>query len=61
MALADLIVIGVIILILGLVITYIIRAKKSGVKCIGCPMSKNCSSNKAGKDKCCCNRDNECP
>ena len=53
MALADWIVIGVITLILGLVITYIVHAKKSGVKCIGCPMSKNCPSNKEGKSKCC--------
>ena len=40
----DLIVLGLILLILTLVIIYIIRAKRSGVKCIGCPHSKGCSS-----------------
>ncbi len=44
---------GVIIaLILGLAIGYIIRQKKRGAKCIGCPVSTSCSSsdNKHKKD-----------
>lgn len=33
---------AIIILILGLAIAYIIKAKKDGVKCIGCPAGKTC-------------------
>ena len=40
---ADIIVIAVIALILGLAIFYIVKAKKSGKKCIGCPDSGSCS------------------
>lgn len=39
----NLIVIAVIIVILGLAIGYIIKQKKKGVKCIGCPSGGNCS------------------
>ena len=39
----DYIVIGLIILIIGGALFYIIRAKKNGQKCIGCPQSKTCS------------------
>ncbi len=42
------IVIGVLLLaILGAAIWYIVRSKKKGKKCIGCPYSDQCSS------KCC--------
>jgi len=34
--------------ILGLAIWYIVRAKKKGVKCIGCPDGAKCSGNCAG-------------
>ena len=34
---ADLIVIAVVALCVGCAVRYIIKAKKSGVKCIGCP------------------------
>lgn len=39
----HIIVIGVIALILGGAIFYLIRAKKQGQRCVGCPHSKNCS------------------
>lgn len=39
------IILGVVIaLILTLAITYIIKEKKAGAKCIGCASSKSCSS-----------------
>ena len=41
---ADIIVIAVIALILGLAIFYIVKAKKSGKKCIGCPNGASCPS-----------------
>jgi hypothetical protein len=40
---ADYLVLAVIVAILGCVIFYICRAKKKGVKCIGCPYAKECS------------------
>lgn len=50
---ADIIVGLVIVLVLCLVIRYIVRAKKRGEKCIGCPHSKSCS-------ECSCKADKEC-
>lgn len=38
----DILIIAVIALIIGLVIWYVIRAKKKGVKCIGCPNGATC-------------------
>lgn len=37
-----------IVLIVGGAVAYIIKAKKSGQKCIGCPDSKTCSSKSGG-------------
>ena len=37
------IVIGILVLLLGSIIFYLIRAKKKGQKCIGCPYAKQCS------------------
>ena len=39
----DYIIGAIILLILSLAIFYIVKAKKSGVKCIGCVHSKTCS------------------
>ena len=33
----------IIAVIVGLAVTYIIRAKKSGQRCVGCPYAKSCS------------------
>lgn len=38
----DLIVIAVIVLIVGGAIVYIMKEKKKGVKCIGCPAGATC-------------------
>lgn len=40
----DLIVIAVLLIILGVAAGYVVKAKKRGQKCIGCPYSKTCSS-----------------
>ena len=53
----DLIVVAVVLIVLGLVTFYIIRAKKQGQKCIGCPHSKQCASLKQGS--CCSCSNNE--
>lgn len=49
----DFIIIAVIILIIGGAVFYIIKAKKSGQKCVGCPYSKSCgkSSNNCSCQK----------
>ena len=39
-------------LIIGGALAYIIRAKKAGKKCIGCPESATCSSCKNGACAC---------
>ena len=44
MTLTDIIVIAVILLIVGGAVAYIIKAKKNGTKCIGCPDCKTCAS-----------------
>ncbi len=49
MELTDYIVIGVILLVIGAAVAYIVKAKKSGKKCIGCPYSDSC-----GKAEGCC-------
>ena len=46
--LMDIIVIAIIIAIVGGAMAYIIRAKKSGKKCIGCPDSCSCSARSKG-------------
>ncbi len=48
---SDIIVVVVIALIIGAAAFYIIRERKKGRKCIGCPNSKTCSS---AKDGSCC-------
>ncbi|MBQ8604795.1 MAG: FeoB-associated Cys-rich membrane protein [Oscillospiraceae bacterium] len=47
----NFILIAVLALILGAAITYIIKAKKAGVKCIGCSAAGCCS---AANGKCSC-------
>lgn len=40
----DIIVIAIVALIVGLAVAYIIREKKRGVKCVGCPHAKECAA-----------------
>ena len=42
----NIIIIAIVAIILALAVVYILRAKKKGKKCIGCPYSESCS-------KCC--------
>ena len=52
----DFIVIGVIALIIAGAVAYIVKAKKSGQKCIGCPHSKSCGK---GGESCCCHSEKD--
>ncbi|MBE6601800.1 MAG: FeoB-associated Cys-rich membrane protein [Ruminococcaceae bacterium] len=53
----DWIVIAVITLIIGGAVAYIVKAKKSGKKCIGCPDSSSCCQKNACH--CCSSQCNE--
>ena len=44
----NIIVIAVLAAILGAAIVYIVKAKKSGKKCIGCPDADTCAARKNG-------------
>ncbi len=48
MGLVDFIVIGIIATIVVLALVYIVRAKKSGKKCIGCPDARSCGGSCGG-------------
>lgn len=48
----EIIAIGAILLIIGGAVAYIIKAKKSGKKCIGCPDSASCGGKCGGKCSC---------
>lgn len=53
----DYVVIAAILLIVGGATAYIIKAKKSGKKCIGCPDSCSCNKKKTDDGSCggsCC-------
>ncbi len=45
----DMILVAILVLILGAAVIYIIRAKRRGVKCIGCPAGAECSGKCSGK------------
>lgn len=50
----DFIVLGIILIVLGAAIAYIVKTKKSGARCIGCPDGGSCSG------KCASTGDSEC-
>ena len=50
----DAIIIIAIVLIVGSASFYLIRAKKRGQKCVGCPYSKECGSSSCS---CGCNKE----
>jgi len=51
----DVIIIAVLLVILGLAAGYVIKAKKSGKKCIGCPAGGSCSGSCASCNSDCLN------
>ncbi len=52
----NLIVVLILAAVIGLAIYYIVKQKKNGAKCIGCPYSKECG--KASGDGCTCGDQN---
>lgn len=51
---ADFIVAGILLVIVGAAMIYIVKKKKSGAKCIGCPAACNCSGKSGKESGCCC-------
>ena len=45
MSIVDYIAIAAIALVIGAAVFYIVRAKKRGEKCIGCPYARECGRN----------------
>ena len=45
---ANIVIIAVVLVILGAAAAYIIREKKRGSKCIGCPHAKECAARRNG-------------
>ena len=48
----NIIIVAVLVIILGLALGYVIKAKKSGKKCIGCPDGGSCGAS-GGCSGCC--------
>ena len=47
----DLIILLILLLLVGGAVAYIVRAKKRGVKCIGCPAAGNCPGSRKASEK----------
>lgn len=47
---ADIIILGIIVIAIALAVGYIIKAKRSGKKCIGCPYSYSCGKKDCKKE-----------
>lgn len=56
----NIIIVVILALILGAAITYIIKAKKSGKKCIGCPDSCSCGAKKDSAENSSCDGNCSC-
>lgn len=40
----DFIIVGIVFIAVGVAIAYIVKAKKSGAHCVGCPNAKTCGA-----------------
>lgn len=50
----DIILILIIAAVVGAAIAYIVKEKKKGTACIGCPMAGKCSKQQGGNGGCSC-------
>lgn len=57
---ADYIIGAVLLVILGVAVVYIVKAKKSGVKCIGCPAGGSCACKSGSQSEGRCSCDGNC-
>lgn len=51
---ADFMVAIVILAVIGAAVVYIVKEKKKGVKCIGCPAAGNCAGKNGAHSACGC-------
>ena len=47
---ANIVLVIIIFVIITSIITYLVRAKRRGETCVGCPYAKDCGSKECGKD-----------
>ena len=53
MSMTDFVIVMILVMIVGLAVTYMVKAKKRGDKCIGCPSGGSCCScSKSGQSLC---------
>lgn len=50
----NIMVVGILIILIGAAVVYMVKEKKRGVKCIGCPAGGNCPHNKGSRSGCSC-------
>ena len=50
----DFIIAAIVLIMIGSAVVYMIKAKKSGAKCIGCPEGCSCSSKSENASGCGC-------
>lgn len=55
----DILIGAVLVLIIGAAVVYIIKEKKQGVKCIGCPHAGTCAYSSQKKGACRCGTTSE--
>ena len=48
----DVIIIAILVILIGAAVFYIVKEKKKGTKCIGCPAAGQCSQRKNGSSGC---------
>lgn len=51
---SNFVVIAVLVIIVGTAIVYIVKEKKKGTVCIGCPHAGSCASKKGQESQCNC-------
>lgn len=49
---ADLIVVAIVLAVIAASVAYIVKEKKKGVRCIGCPAAGTCGSHQQGDAGC---------
>lgn len=55
----NIIIIAILLLIVSAAVAYIVKAKKNGARCIGCPAGGNCPGKNGGKASCTCGCQND--
>lgn len=54
MSIGDYIILGILAIIVVAIISYLIKQKKKGVKCIGCPSGCKACGDSKKESSCCC-------